>query len=272
MKNILVLVHEDAGQEARLQAALDLTRALGGHLSCADICQAPPPSVVAPAYGILDVDVTLLQEARTREQANRATIEQRLAREDVSWSMASMTGELASCIAAQVGLADLIVLNRRLDDFVAPDMLGITSKLVLKVRKPIVAVPEGVRRFDVAGTSVVAWDGSDAATAALAASVPLLALAETVVLVEVVRSSSDSAEEAAAYLSRHNIHAEVERISSEDTSRARVVELIQSTCRGRGAGYCVMGAYGHSRLRETIFGGVTRAMLRTSPLPLVIAH
>lgn len=271
MKNILVLLHDDAGQEARLQAGLDLARALDGHLTCIDICEPPPPSAQA-AYGMLDVDVTLLQEARTREQANRATIEQRLAREDVSWSMASMTGDIANCIAEQVGLADLIVMNRRLDDFIAPDMLGITSRLVLKVRKPIVAVPEDCRGFDAAGPALIACDGSAPAMAALTASVPLLALASSVFLVEVAQSVSATAEEAAAYLSRHGIRPEIILIPSSETSQRRVVELVQSACAHQGANYCVMGAYGHSRLRETIFGGVTREMLKTSAVPLVIAH
>jgi len=272
MKNILVLLHDDIGQEARLQAALDLTRALQGHLTCVDVCQPPPSVAGAAPYGIVEADALLMAEARTREDGNRVTIEQRLAREDVSWSMASMTGDMAECIAAQVGLADLIVLNRRLDDFISPDMLGITSKLVLKVRKPIVAVPEAQRTFDVTGKAVVAWDGSNAAMAALTASVPLLALAQKVSLVEVARSSSGSIEEAAAYLSRHDIHAEVRLILSAVRSPEQVVDLIQAANRRLGASYCVMGAYGHSRLSEALFGGVTREMLKTSPIPLVIAH
>jgi len=271
MKNILVLLHDDAGQEARLQAALDLTRALGGHLTGIDVCQAPAP-VPGSIYGMVEADAMLLEDARAREQANISTVEQRLAREDVSWSMASMSGDLVDCIASQVGLADLIVLNRRLDDFMAPDMLGVTSKLVLKVSRPIVAVQEGLRSFDAAGTAIVAWDGSDAAAAALTASVPLLTLASSVVLVEVARSSSQSVEAAATYLSRHFIRPQVDLVASKGESHDEVAELIQAACRRRNAAYCVMGAYGHSKVRELLFGGVTRTMLKSSPVPLVIAH
>jgi nucleotide-binding universal stress UspA family protein len=223
-------------------------------------------------YEMMDADAMLSKDSRAREEANYASIEQRLAREDVSWSMAGRVGDIASCIAEQVGLADLIVLNRSFDDFIGPDMLGITSKLVLKVRKPIVAVPEDLRRFNVATTAVVAWDGSQAAMAALTAAVPLLRLAGAVAIVEVVRSSGSSAQDAAAYLSRHDIHPELELISSDVTSTARIVDLIQSACRDKRAGYCVMGAYGHSRVLETMFGGVTRSMLKTSSVPLLIAH
>lgn len=271
MKNILVLLHDDPGQEARLQAGLDLTRALNGHLTCLDVCQPPPVSAVAP-YGMVEYDPTLLEEAQTREEVNRASIEQRLAHEDVPWSMADLTGDIAGCIADHVGLADVVVLNRRLDDFLAPDMLGITSELVLRVQKPIVAMPENGRGFNAAGTAVIAWDGTGPAMAALTASVPLLAQASSVFLVEVVQSASGTAEEAASYLSRHDISVEIILVQSSDISYQKVVELIQSACVHQGASYCVMGAYGHSRLRESVFGGVTRAMLKSSAVPLVIAH
>lgn len=271
MKNILVLLHDDSGQESRFQAALDLTRAVGGHLTCVDVC---PPPAVAPAsvYGMVEAEAMVFEDARTREQTNRAMIEQRLTREAVSWSMASMTGDIAECLAEHVGLADILVLNRRLDDLIEPDMMGITSKLVLKTNKPILAVPEEWRRFDPFGTAVVAWDGSEPAMTALTKSVPLLALAGSVVIIECPTYSGSSAREAAAYLSRHDIHADVKLMSSAERSPNQIANLIKMTCTRRNATYCVMGAYGHSRIREALFGGVSRAMLKTSPIPLFMAH
>ncbi|PBN42916.1 hypothetical protein [Sphingobium sp. D43FB] len=93
MKNVLLLVHEDVGQEARLQAALDLTRALDGHLICLDV--AVLPVLAADPYSG-DGSAILLQEERDRESRNRARIEERLGKEDVSWDMAAVVGDLAS--------------------------------------------------------------------------------------------------------------------------------------------------------------------------------
>ena len=79
MKNILLLVHDDAGQEARFQASLDVCRALGGHLACLDV--AILPKVTGDMYG---ATAMLLADERERESANRTKLESRLAAEDVS--------------------------------------------------------------------------------------------------------------------------------------------------------------------------------------------
>jgi len=68
MKNILLLVHDDEGQEARLQAALDLTRALDGHLSCIDMTVMPV--IVGDYYAGGDTAI-LLGEEREREGSDR---------------------------------------------------------------------------------------------------------------------------------------------------------------------------------------------------------
>ena len=68
MKNVLLLVHEDAGQEARLQAALDLTRALDGHLQCLDV-SLMPVLASAPYDGV--GQALLLEDERTREDDNK---------------------------------------------------------------------------------------------------------------------------------------------------------------------------------------------------------
>ena len=75
-------------------------------------------------------------------------------------------------------------------------------------------------------------------------------------------------EDAATYLSRHGIHAEIIARDSDGPVSDAVLERAKQL----GAGYVVMGAFGHSRAVEAIFGGVTNAMLRDSDLPLVLAH
>ena len=76
MKNVLVLAHDDEGQEARLQAALDATRALGGHLTCIDVVS--PPLVLTDPYAGAAMAVTI-DYARQVEEENRARLRRRLA-------------------------------------------------------------------------------------------------------------------------------------------------------------------------------------------------
>lgn len=212
----------------------------------------------------------LLEDEQARESANQEHLKALLTLEDVQWDIREATGEIEDRVAAEAGLADLIVVNRKLDDSCGPDMVRIASSLCLKAHKPLVAVAEDCTGFEVAGGAVVAWDGSGPSMSALTAAVPLLKLAETVLILQVLEEGdTPSAQEAAQYLSRHGIHATVRE---EDAGKHDPAILIQRTCSDRGTGYCVMGAYGRSRLREAILGGVTRRMLTSSLVPLVIAH
>jgi len=188
----------------------------------------------------------------------------------VPWNWIEATGEIADCVTRAAGMADLIVLNRKLDEAAAPDMREITGRIAIKSRKPIVAVREEVQGFNAAGNALIAWDGSEPVMATMKACVPLLKLASAVRLFTVQDGSEGvSAQEAAAYLSRHDIHPDI--ASVKDGSRA-ADELIMEHCSAWRADYCLMGAYSRSRVTEALFGGVTRRMLSLSKLPLVLGR
>jgi nucleotide-binding universal stress UspA family protein len=267
MKNILLLVHDDAGQEARLQAALDVTRAVEGHLRCVDVVQVPvvfgdPQDSAGTAM--------LMEDEFDREKHNSDVLKRRLAGEGVSWEWAEVIGDLSEAIVDAADLADLIVLNRKLDDVSAPDMRGITGAILGQTHKPVVAVPESLKQFDLGGRALIAWDGSKAVSATMSAVIPLLKLASQVYLFCVEKTGTETdLSEAALYLSRHGIHADLKRAYDPQHDVAKVID---NECERWGARWCLMGAYGHSRLREALFGGVTRQMLTNSNIPVVLGH
>lgn len=268
MKNILLLVHHDAGQEARLQAALDITRALGGHLACIDV--TPYPVVAGNTVMGYSESVVLFDE-RDSEAKNKAALTARLSHEDVSWSWADTMGEMAASVLDAADLADLIIVNRALDGYPLPNMRDITSRIVERTNAAVLAVPEAFERFAF-DRALVAWDGGRSAAAALRAAVPLLALASDVEIFMAREGDDDDLrsepEKAATYLSRHGIHAAVKIVEkSESRANASIAKESDAWC----ADYIVMGAYGRGRLRET-FGGVTKRMLSDSKLPLFLAH
>ncbi|MGZ8361632.1 MAG: universal stress protein [Allosphingosinicella sp.] len=265
MKNILVLVHDDPGQEARLQAALDVTRAVGGHLTCLDVSAVIPINgdVYPPAGGAM-----LVELERESEAANRARLQPRLAAEDVSWSWLDVTGYVAHALEDAAALADLIVVNASIGNIQQAEIRALASALVVTARKPLLAVPAGATGFDAAGAALVAWDGSREAATALASALPLLQLAKHVTILEVADGSAgEPAEEAAAYLSRHGVHPVIVRKSGDSPA-----DVILDSAFAAPTDYLVMGAFGHSRLVESLFGGVTRRLLKESPVPLLIAH
>jgi nucleotide-binding universal stress UspA family protein len=188
----------------------------------------------------------------------------------VPWNWIDATGPLAASLEAAAKTADVIVVNRQLDSSALPDMRSVASQVVIGSGKAVVAVPEDARGFAAAGVAMVAWDGSEEAMKALQAAVPLLRLANTVNLVEINDGSVEaSAEEAAAYLSRHAIRPVVIRPPAD---LLPVGETILAEAQRECADYIVMGGFGHSRMVEALFGGVTRLILSESPIPVLLAH
>lgn len=265
MKNVLLLVHDDDGQEARLQAALDLVRAFNGHLSCVDV--AVLPVVTGSFYDDGGASVLMKAECE-RESRNKAALVARLSHEDVSWDWVDVTNTLADAVIDAATLADIIVLNRKLDAFPYPDMRDIASRILTHAHRPVLAVPDALERFAF-DRALIAWDGQESVAATMRACVPLLALASEVEIF-MAREGGEQTDptEAAEYLSRHGIHATV-RIVEEGPSDPDA--LIADECRRWHADYVVMGAYSRGRLMEA-FGGVTKRMLDNSAVPLVLGH
>jgi nucleotide-binding universal stress UspA family protein len=266
MKNILTLMHDDVGQEARFQAALDLTRALDGHLTCLDVAITP---ACVDDYATLGGAALLLADEQASEARNRSHMEARLKMEGVPYDWVQTTGFASPSLREHAGMADLIVLNRDIKN-AYPDMEEVAAETLIKSDRPIIAVPGTCKGFNVYGHAMIAWDGSAQAETALRAAVPLLVHAGTVTLVECADGSVRiPAETAAAYLSRHGIKPIVRRIGAAmDLPSTILLEQIGT----HRAAYLVMGGFSHSRFVEAMLGGVTRRMLRECPVPLFLAH
>ncbi|MBN8829893.1 MAG: universal stress protein [Sphingomonadales bacterium] len=263
MKNVLLLVHDDKGQEARFQAALDLTRALEGHLSCVDVA-------IMPGVGFDDYvgngGAMLLAAEQARESENKAALQARLEKEDVSWDWTDVTASISGGVISASTLADVIVMDAGFEGY--PSMREMASQILVRARKPLLAVPQTLERMAF-NRALIAWDGRASCAATMRACTPLLALADEVEIF-MVRDGAERTDplEAAQYLSRHNIHATVRTI--DDALNAPDVAIAQECERWR-PDYVLMGAYGRGRLMEA-FGGVTKRMLGKAKLPLLLGH
>jgi nucleotide-binding universal stress UspA family protein len=199
-------------------------------------------------------------------------METRLGHADVAWDWRSFDGNVVETLIDQSLLADVVVLsqpggNRRGG---ARQPLAIVGDVVMYARCPVLMVPHGIESLDLAGPVVVAWNGSAEAAHALRMALPLLMRATDVHLVEV---SDDipglAAREAAQYLSRHGIMVDVHEWPAK--GRRVSVALLHAAAE-LSARFMVMGAYGHSRLRETVLGGVTRELITSATVPLLMVH
>lgn len=265
MKAILLLVHDDEGQDARLETALGIARTLDAHLACIDV--TPSASIAGELY-VGFGETSMLAQRTDGGDANGLAVRDRLSREDVAWSWTEAQGDIASCVIAAARLADLLILNRVLDERQVPDMHAIIARLLHHRCPPIVAAPPSLERFEF-DRALVAWDGRSSVAAALRASLPLLALASRVELFTAGNPAGDaSADDAAVYLARYGVKAEIRGVGLDG---AKADALIIAECERWRADYVVMGAFGGGAWRETL-GGVTRGLLKASPVPLILCH
>lgn len=266
MKNIMLLVHDDAGQESRLQAALDVTRALDGHLDCLDVIDVP--LVVSDYYtgggGALMAEKVHADEARTC-----ARLQRRLSSEDVPWTMTEVMGTTETALARAADFADLIVVSARAEAEEGDTIRVRPDPLPIKAHRPMLAVPPQCEGVNLHGNALIAWDGSHACNEALRCAIPLLRKAASVTMLEVNDPQGAFAmRDAATYLARHRVPVELE----ERTSEGGIADVILTYARHFESAFIVMGAYGKPRVAEALFGGVTRTMLSRSPVPLLLAH
>jgi nucleotide-binding universal stress UspA family protein len=142
--------------------------------------------------------------------------------------------------------------------------------IVLRSGRPILVVPDNVSAIDTK-TVVIAWKDTPEAQRALADALPFLKGAENVLVVAIDEEaeSKPGHAEAVAFLLRHGVAAKSESIPSKG---AAVGEVLLAHARNKGAGLIVAGAYGHSRVREWVFGGMTRALLTHAPVPVLFSH
>ncbi len=265
MKSILVHIHDDAGQNARLQAALDVARFYSGHLTC---LQAMPFAAYA---GEPFTGAAFAYEAYAETmEAMRTRVEAQLQKEGLPWDWIDSRGTGSVALMMHSQLTDLLVLSAvgKLTD---PDAaLPIVGEIATKVRAPVLAIRDDQIGFDPSGAALVAWNGSAEAAQALRNTMSMLTAAKSVhiAVIEEDFASHIPAREAASYLSRYGIKAEVHARAKAGS----VADTLQSIAAEVSAGYLVMGAYGRSRFAEFILGGVTRSLLADAGLPLVLSH
>ncbi|WP_013504116.1 universal stress protein UspA [Rhodopseudomonas palustris] len=205
-----------------------------------------------------------------------ATIKQRLAELEAEFrhAMSGHTRELewrsaieqpSRYIVQQARAADLVVCGAGAPSILSdPFAVADPADLVMEIGRPLLVVPPNVCRIDLSSV-LVAWKDNPEARRAIVASLPLLRQASRVTVVEIVESEEDDGRAAALagvhdvvdWLSRHRIHA----VGEVPEPAGEVSRQITDVARRVGAGVVVAGAYGRSRFREWILGGVTQHLL-----------
>ncbi len=270
MKTILLHVFEDAGFESRLQVALDIARSHEGHLTCVQPTTQFAPMSFGPMGGDFVTGINF-EDLDAAERTHRENTEKRLKEEDVSWDWQMGLGDPATLLTEHSRLADLTVLSQSYGKRNAGDEpLPIAGDVAVHAHCAILVVPTEKQSFDSQAPMVVAWNGSAEAAKAVRLALPMLKMASDVHLVTVGDESWDFPHTVAStYLARHGVPTTLHELKGKGSEAS---DIIAKFAVDQQAAALVMGAYGHSRLRETLFGGVTKNLLSDANIPLLMGH
>lgn len=280
MRYAALLVHVEPRSEAsraRVALAADLARRFDAALTGLAALAIRPP--VVDAYGGAIVAGELIEAERAQIDADLA-----VAAEDFRADPA-LSGLEASflhaveapgeVLARAARSADLVVVGRDPADPRDGAWRGVEpGALALAAGRPVLVVPPGTRAMRARG-AVVAWKDTREARRAVLDALPLLAAAERVLVCEAIdhederEGAQTRVDAVAGFLRRHDVAAEG---AVREIGAGHVLDALVLACEQERADLLVSGSYGHSRLREWVFGGVTADILRRCPLPCLLSH
>ena len=269
-----ILVHVDTTEQCavRTRHGIDLARRFNAHL----VGLAVTPRLLIPGTGHAEVVVRMLSERWEKDKALAAeaavALAQRAQAQGISAESRHVVGEPERVICLHARYADFVVIGQAQADAEAGFAV---DQVVLDAGRPVLVVPYTGAPAVIGERVLVAWSATREATRALTDALPLLAQAAQVDVLT-VNAEPDHAghgevpgADIALYLTRHGVRANVHPTYGEDIT---VGEWLLSRAADLASDLIVMGAYGHSRLREMVLGGATRTMLESMTVPVLMAH
>lgn len=274
-KDILVVLtsYPEPTPVSVVEGAVSVAAALGAHiaaLSCEMHVQLPGHFLSGSTVGLPGIVAGEAGKSRRNAQDllaafDAATEKSGVSRESILQKC--KTFEVADMLVEYARLRDLTILPQSNDRWYS-------EAVIFGSGKPALVLPQGPRSrpFEL-GTVAVAWDFTRAAARAVSDAIPLLEKAKKVRVVTVLNEKhldhKHSAEELSKNLSRHGIDIVLDRI---DAKGRAIGEVLEAYVASHAPDMLVMGAYGHSRLREFVLGGATKSLLSKPPLPILFSH
>ncbi|MPZ39552.1 MAG: universal stress protein [Rhizobiales bacterium] len=275
IKDLVVNLGGGATPDITADYAISVAKTYGAHI--VGVSFVYEPVIPGSLLGGIPTDLIEVQREENAKAAKAA-----VAYFETAARNASVSAETRLLDASIAGAADLFGrIARRFDIAVvgqAQREQGVSEELLIEGAlfgsgRPVIIVPEIQKQGVKLDNVMICWDGSRPAARAIGDAIPLLERAEAIEVVVVTGERDKSGEITGAnmkrHLARHGINIDIKRIAAGDVG---VQTAILAHAADSGADFIVMGAYGHSRLREFILGGVTRSILKSMPVPVLMSH
>jgi nucleotide-binding universal stress UspA family protein len=273
---LILITYPKASDPAAIQHAVSFAVCLKAQISAA----ACVVKVRAPHHTLSDafIDIPELVDSEMKKSSDAAAELiarfEELARNAGVYQESIINkcygSEAPDLLVREARSRDLTILLSVSEDYNYP---WYAESIMFGSGRPVVILPPQADRKVTLYRMVVAWDGSRSASRAVADALPLLEQARDVQILTVLKekklSSKSPAQALRQHLERRGIVASSDSI---DAAGRTIGEVLTSELLIRQADLLIMGAYGHSRMREFILGGATRSMLSSSPVPLFLSH
>ena len=270
-KDIVVHLGTDRRSAARLDAAIELAERHEGRVTGVYVltkrnipgfvrCEIPP-----------EILKRLDTEERTFADEAEAQFVERAARTQVPCEWRLMTGDPVEAVSTSAHYADITIVGQT-DPDDGRSASGLADGVVLGGGGPVLVWPYAGACHTTAATVLLAWNGSREATRAVADAMPLLQQARKVIVFGVNKNDGRHipGADVSTHLAHHGVRAEARH--TRTSLGIHIGDVLLSEIGDHGIGLLVMGGYGHNRLRERLFGGVTRDILRETTVPVLMAH
>jgi nucleotide-binding universal stress UspA family protein len=267
---LLGLLAADPRNEVKIQTTVNLAASHGEHVSA--LYMILPFNI--PVYASVPIPYDFAERYYADEEAAAKPVIE--AFEAAIKAQGDVTGDIRTsrtlpfdALRDNASFADLIVLGQPHDDRYEPATDSLIGDISLSSGLPVLAVPRVGEYPSVGKNVLVAWTRQRESTRALREALPLLETAERVLVMRANAPDDGLDAEIGTYLARHDVQVEIKDVTVKDIS---VGDAILNTVSDEGCDLVVMGAYGHSRVREYAFGGATRDILRHMTVPILFAH
>ncbi len=269
IKTILVPICHDPGADQRIDFAIELALKHHAHIQALHVLTpAREMFKVVPVQTysaeIFDqYEKNLLLEAK----AYRDKYEKKLNASGVRYDWCQSQGDLVTTLNHYSRTADITILTQKESSIY--DIMSIMHDFIIESGMPVIVIPSAEVKADFQNI-LIAWDGGQHCAKAVHNALPLLKEAKTVTVLTITQDDKTTIPEAdiCVKLVRHGINAEALTLNDSVKVETRILKTAQSL----EADLIIAGAWGHRRIREIIFGGVTKTLLSNQKYPLFLSH
>lgn len=271
LKDILVYVEDNEQEAATVAAACTLARQHDAHLT--GLAVDRPPEI--PGFATIEippsaVEIIKAQRKESLERARRTfdeTVNKAGLADRSGWSVSK--GRQLESLVLRSRYADITVVSQNTPEDEGGDAL--IDDFILASGRPALVIPYIGAPETFGRNILIAWNASREAARAVSDAMPLLETADKIEVFAVEPNGMGDLPGAdiASHLSRHGLNVSTAKTAGLDID---VGDVLLNQVADGGADMVVMGAYGHSRMRELVLGGATRHILKHMTVPVLLSH